>query len=349
VLNLRRRDRALHVPDDLVHLGPSPAPIASIYLGRTDVERMGDAAPAIARELRQSDQLALPQGRSRKSFEADVDGVRTYLERSPDDARGLAIFSCTALRLWRVLAFATPLPSLVHVGLHPLLLPLVEATQDAAPVLVALGDTSALRLIALDHPRPRALPTRRDRTRPRLPGMSSGRRPPTELPWALEPGLGDPAHEAAAATARAARTHRIGRLAIVGEESWRLAVIDALAPAWRARVRAEASLDVHAALDEVAERVWAAVQAQAAHERRQAVTAIAGRVDERQRAVSGAARVSECLSAGRVETLVIDAATVEPARSEVFVRHALAHRSRVVVVRDEPQLGHLGGLVATLG
>jgi hypothetical protein len=45
----------------------------------------------------------------------------------------------------------------VHLGTSPLLLPLAEATQDAARALVALVNTTEVRLIALDHPAPREL------------------------------------------------------------------------------------------------------------------------------------------------------------------------------------------------
>ena len=56
----------------------------------------------------------------------------------------------------------------------------------------------------------------------------------------------------------------------------------------------------------------------------------------------------EALQAGRVDALTMDADRVDEPAAELLIQEALAHRSRVLIVRGVDALAPLAGVAATL-
>lgn len=338
----------LAVPRLLVEWEPSDAPVLSLYADwRVSGRGLHEALTPLRKGMH--DPHALPErGPARDSFEADAERVRAYLAEVPGETRGLAIFACHARGLWTVTRLATPLATTVHLGPRPLLLPLAEATQDAARALVALVSTTTVRLIALDHPAPRELSETHEET-------WGGARSTSRTGWrdmhrqrAYEHELQEFAEAAAGAIAAAAQQHGFVRFALAGDEVAIPAVRAVLAPELAADVLDVEHIDMRATVDEVVERVWPDIIARAREQRAQEVTAIVERAAGALEAAATPAPVLAMLRAGRVDTAALDPGLLQPAVAETLLCEALAHGSRVLLARDFPLLGTVGGVGATL-
>jgi hypothetical protein len=328
---------------------PSRHPVISVYANWSVSGRgLHEAPTTIRKQLHDASRFILRRGQGRRSFDEDVERILASLGEAPADVEGLAIFACAGDDLWQVVPLAVPLPTLAHVGPAPMLLPLAEATQDAAPVLVALGDTTTLRLIALDHPRPQELSHSHSHT-------WGGARSTSKTGWrrghvqhAYEVELARYAHEAADAVGEAARAGGFVRLAIAGDEVFVPALLAALPSHVGEQVTSAVHVDIRATLDQVANLVWPRVRKRAATERDTEIAQIVVRAAGAREATTDPREVREYVSTGRVDTLAVDLQLVEPAATELLLRQALRHRSRVLLTRTEGVLREAGGVAASL-
>lgn len=347
--NALRTHIDLSVPDVLVRADARTGPVLSVYAD-WDVSGRGrhEAATVIRKQLHEAGGLLLPRGATRESFDTDVKRVLASLDEPWPEISGLAIFACTADDLWLVIPLAITVPTLAHVGEHALLLPLARATQDAAPTLVVLGDTTELRLIALEHPHPRELEDLRGDTwgSARSTSRTGWRR--GHVQHAYETELARFARRAGRAIAEVMRTEAFARLAVVGDEVFVPALLDALSPELRDRVVVQSHLGMSASLDDVAATVWPLVRQHAAVERQREAVEIIERAGGSLEAVSEPVEVWEMLRGGRVDTVVVDGTRVEPDAAELLLREALSHRSRVLLVGADEGVEVPSGLAATL-
>jgi hypothetical protein len=339
----------LAVPDELVRAEPSRYPVLSVYANWSVSGRgLHEAPTTIRKQLHDASRLILQRGSTRDSFDTDVERVLAFLQEAPPDVAGIAIFACAGDDLWRAIPLALTVPTLAHVGPSRLLMPLAEATQEAAPVLVALGDTKTLRLIALDHPRPRELEHVRAPTWGGAAGSSKTGWRRGHVQHAYEVELARYARDAANAVGKVLRAEGFVRLAVAGDEVFVPALLAALPAPVRQQVGVEVHLDIRATLDDVAQAVWPTVRQRAAEARALEVAQIVERAEGGVGAVTAPPTVREMLTAGRVDSLAMDAETIEPAAAELLLRQALLHRSRVLIAREDAHLSTVGGLAATL-
>ncbi len=344
-----REPIAFEVPEALVRWESSNEPVVSCYVDWAVSGRGLHEQPTVVRHaLREALRELDPRGPAHASLEADIERIANFLAQDAEPAaRAFAIFASSARGLWRVLSLGVHVPTRVHVGERPHLLPLVEATQDAARTLVAVADTNAARLITLaplgsaevDGPA-RDVATVKHSTEGGWGALGYQRHIDTEIArFAVD--------VAAAIEETMARQH-LHHLVLAGGEAIVPPITHALSESTRARLDATEHIAMRDGVDTIADRVWPEVAA-LVHARRLAeVDAVVGRVAAGRDAVGAAQPVLDALRAGRVDTLALDASRVDEPAAEVLLHEALAHRSRVLVVRGVESLAPLEGVAATL-
>ena len=308
----------------------SEHPVVSCYVDwRVTGRGLHEAATVVREELHELGRTLDSRGPARASFDADAARIEGYLADEADPtARGIAIFACDGRGLWRATTLGAPVETLLHAGEHPLLLPLIEAAQDAARTLIALVDTRTLRLIELDRcgTHEAAGPHRRH------PGATrhaaAGGWSQANFQRARDTAVQRFAADAAAAIVAAVERGAIAHLMLAGDEVIAGPLLHALPMHVLERVEAIEHLDIQAPLDQVADRIWPQVRASAEAERRATVRELAGRARGRARATADPPEFQALLSAGRIDTLALDPAAVEADAVELLLREALAHRSR---------------------
>jgi len=346
---VKREPSALEVPAELIEWTPANEPVVSCYVDWSVSGRgLHEAATVVRHELREALRQLDPRGEARASLEGDTARIERFLtEEAGPSARAFALFACHARGLWRVLTLGVPLPTYVHVGERPLLLPLLEATQDAARTLVVLADTNQARLITLDPAGPMEL--------------EGPHRDVTTVKHSTEGGWGALGYQRhvdteierfAAEIARAAEqllvTRTLHHLVLAGDEVIVPPLLGALSEEARGRVDRTEHIDIREGVEDVGERVWPRVAELVRARRTAEVGAITGRVKAGRDAVGKPDEVIAALEAGRVDALALDPARLDQATAERAVREALAHRSRVVIARGSTEVAELGGLAATL-
>lgn len=347
-----RTIQAISVPDELVRWQPSAHPVVSCYVDwRVGGRGVREATVVVRRRLREAASAALDRGPARDSFEADVERLLLHLDGElHSNARGLAVFACHGRGLWRTMALGVPVETDVHVGEHPLLLPLVEATQDAARTLVALLDTNTVRLISLDAGGASEAPGphRPHGSLRTVKHSKTGGWRSASYQRAIDTAIVRFAGEAAGAIAETMTERGIDHLVIAGDGTIADPLKQALPANIRERVAAVERVDIRASLQDVAERVWPQVATVARTERDRAVERVVERAEGGHDATAEPAEVRTLVAAGRVDTLALDAEGFDSAAIELLLREALAHGSTVIVARGHASLAAVGGLAATL-
>lgn len=326
------------------------APAVSVYADwRVSGRGRHEAITVVEKHLREA-LAALPaRGPAHTSLAADEARIRAYLrERADPGARGIVIFTCHAHGAWYARGLGVPVPTTVHVGDYPLLLPLAEVTQDATNCLVAVVDTEQLRLIDLAQAGAHELEGLAEDTwgAARLSSRAAWR--DAHRQRAREATLHRFAAEVAREIGRATQRGTLPRLVLGGEDEIVHLVRDALSPALRDCVAATAHLDMRAPLEEVAERIWPEVRAAAAAARTREIDELLARAGGEADVVTGRTAVQDQLAAGRVETIAFDPEAFPPLDAEALLRAAVDQRARVLIARAYAPLSAAGGAVGAL-
>lgn len=148
-----REPLPLHVPDTLVSWEPGPEPVVSCLIDWR-VGGSGRTSPTLVSHRIREEYRALDErSPARISLEGDATDFDDFFATQADPAAtGYVVFASHGRGLWYASPLGVPVETQVHVGERPHLLPLLEATQDAARSLVVVVDSNAARLI-------RVLPT----------------------------------------------------------------------------------------------------------------------------------------------------------------------------------------------
>jgi hypothetical protein len=126
--------------------------ILSIYLdmrpqesGESPGQRTG--LKTLRERLREIEKTLGPRGAALDSFQADVAQIETYLEQElSSETHGLAIFASSGRELFEVIEAGVPFENQVSAGPLPDLFQLARLLDDQESAVVALVDTSTLRL-----------------------------------------------------------------------------------------------------------------------------------------------------------------------------------------------------------
>lgn len=136
---------------ELARLGPAPTPVVSVYLDTrwTDEHQRDRVRIFLKNELAAARHAARP-----RAADADLDWVEAQGEallgqtRTPE-AAGAAVFACGTRGLREVIASRAPFENTFAVAEAPLLRPLAEVCETAAPALVVFVDAEIARLVTV--------------------------------------------------------------------------------------------------------------------------------------------------------------------------------------------------------
>lgn len=343
-----REPLPFEIPGVLVDWRPGDEPVVSCLIDwRVDGPRR-EAPVFVSHRLREAYRDLPERSAARASLEEDAAAIETFMATGTEPAAlGYAVFASHGRGLWYTTVLGAPVTTEVHVGERPRLLPLVEATQDAARTLVVLADSNSARLIRL-------VPN----------GLVESRGPHREVATvqhSTEGGWGALnyqrhidvlterfAQELASAIEHEMAERQLVHLVISGDTVIVPPLLEALPKTLRERVDAIAHFERWDSVREIATAVWPRVAA-VVHQRREAeVSTIVGLAAGGHEALSLPSEVAEAVSGGRVDTLALDPASMEEAAAELLLREALHHRSRVLVARGHVELASAGGVAASL-
>ncbi|MBJ7402548.1 MAG: hypothetical protein JHD07_04330 [Bradyrhizobium sp.] len=122
----------------LAALDTAGAPVVSLYLQLTPERRVGrawqSALSALSHRISQtSDQAA------RASVNADIEDIQGALDHQlPELGRGAAFFACRERGIWRQITLPIPLPDSIHIGPRPYLRPLLRTWGGSDRMLLAV-------------------------------------------------------------------------------------------------------------------------------------------------------------------------------------------------------------------
>lgn len=344
-----REPSPLHVPDALIDWAPGAEPVVSCLVDwRASGRGLHEARTLVRHRLREELRPLDTRSAARLSLEEDAARIERFLAEEADPAAtGFAIFACHGRGLWAAQTLGVPVETLVHVGEWPRLLPLIEATQDAARTLVVLVNTNSARLIRL------------------VPGGATEEAGPsrdvetvqhsTEGGWGalnyqrhIDVEVARFARTVAEAIERETRERRLDHLVLSGDTTILPPLMNALPESLLDRVDGIEHFERWDSLREISSAVWPRV-AEVVRARRDAeVDVLVGRAAAGEEAMGVPSEVAAATAAGGTDTLALDPGAVDATACEVLIRDALAHRSRLLVARGHAALAAAGGVVASL-
>lgn len=347
--------RAVPAPPELLAwAADGEAPVLSVYADwRTSGRGLHEARTTVRKELHAAAAAQPARGPARESFDQDVARVLRYLEEEADPAaRGLAIFACHARGYWLTLELGVPVETAAFVADTPRVLPLVAASQHAGRTLIAIANTHELRLLLLDRTGSAELTGSR-RPAVTIKHISSGGWLGVEFRRGMDVQIERFAREAAALIADTLRVHGCDLLVIGGDEVIRGPLLAVLPPETRSHLVDVAHIDMRATLADVAAIAWPLALEATAAALDADVAAIVERDGARRagRAVDAAGvatALDEQLTAGLVEALVTDPATVGEATAERWLRAAAAHHATVWLASGDARIAQRGGAAWTV-
>lgn len=340
----------IDIPQHLARWERADTPVVSVYADWTVSGRGRHEAPTVVEHhLRDALSLLPERGAAHASLSADVARVQAFLaERVPPAACSVVIFACEARGLWYARTLGIPTSTAVHVGDYPQLLQLAELTQDATDCIIAVVDTEHVRLIDLADSGARELTGLSEDTWGGTRGSSRAAWRNAQRMRAHETTLHHFAAEAAQVIAHAVEDEGLQHLAIAGDDGIVPLVRDALPLSVRNRIVATIRVDMRAGLSEVVDLVWPDVRAAAAAARASEVGSLLDRAGDTEDIATRAEAVRPLLASGRVETLVLDPQAFPGVEGEAMLREAIAHRCRILLVREHSGLTSAGGVVVSL-
>ncbi len=343
-----REPLPLSVPDTLVRWEPGQEPVVSCLIDWRVDGTVREARTLVARRLREEYRTLNERSPARISLEEDASEIETFLATQADPAAiAYAVFASHGRGLWYTTAVGVPVETAVYVGEYPRLVPLLEATRDAARTLVVVANTNSARLIRLAPSGPvelhgphREIATVQHSTEGGWGALNYQRHIDVEVARFAQL-LGE-------AIVREMAERDLQHLVVSGDTVIVPPLLAALPKGLRERVDAIEHFERWESTREIAGAVWPVV-AELVRARREAeVSDLLGRAAGGHEALSVAAEVAAAAASGRVDTLALDPDVVDIAAAETLVREALRHRSRVNVARGHGELAEAGGVVASL-
>ncbi|MCC6236616.1 MAG: hypothetical protein IT299_03465 [Dehalococcoidia bacterium] len=343
-----RESFPLVIPDQLIGWQPGPEPVVSALIDWRVDNTVRQARTLVPHRLREAFRDLDERSAERTSLEGDLRAIEAFLDSDADPAQSaFAVFSCSGRGLWFVTPLGVPVESMVHVGDYPQFLPLIESTQDAARTLVVVANSNSARLIRL---LPEGVAAEAGPHRDVATVQHS-----TEGGWGalgyqrhLDTEVERFAREVAAAIEHEADTLGLAHVVLSGDTVIVPPLLEALPGRLRARVDAIEHFEPWDSTREIAGTVWPRV-AEIVRDRRDAeVGEIIGRAAAGGEALNLASEVEAAAANGRVDTLALDPAVVQPEAAEELIRQSLTHRSRVLIARGHAALAEAGGVAASL-
>jgi hypothetical protein len=344
-----REPSPFHIPDQIIHWTPGAEPVVTCLVDwRASGRGLHEARTLVRHRLREETLPLDERGAARLSLEEDAARIERFLAEEADPAAtGFAIFACHGRGLWSVQTLGLPVETLVHVGERPRLLPLIEATQDAARTLVVLANTNSARLIRLAAAGviEDAGPSREVET---VQHSTEGGWGALNYQRYIDVEIGRFARTVAAAIDAEMSRYHLNHLVLSGDTTIVPPLLEALPHALVDRVDGIEHFERWDSPREIAAAVWPRVAEVVRARRQTEVDDLVGRAAAGQEALGVPSEVALATAAGRVDALALDPDVLEDAACEILLRDALVRRSRVLIARGYAPLAAAGGVVASL-
>src|SRR3984893_15714385 len=123
----------------LAEIAPATEPVLSFYLQLTPERRAGRGWRSTFSSMASSLRHRIGDRHERKTAQHELDRIEQALqEELPELGRGVAFFTCQAIRLWRQIAVSVPLPHGAHWAQRPYIRPLARTRDEHDRFVLAI-------------------------------------------------------------------------------------------------------------------------------------------------------------------------------------------------------------------
>lgn len=135
---------------ELADFDPKGSPVTTCYLNVDGRERVRPVD--VERELDRLIRRLRSSGAVEDAVAGDIERITRHVHNGLDrkSVRGLAIFSCAAQDLWRVVPLPVPVHSRLHVGPAPAIAQLASVAEQLQPIGVILVDRQRTRILVFE-------------------------------------------------------------------------------------------------------------------------------------------------------------------------------------------------------
>lgn len=330
--------------------------VLSIYLDlrpQESGERPGQRASLthLKDRLRDIEKTLGPRGAAFDSFHADVERIETYLEQEvAPDTYGLALFACNGQDLFEIIEAGVPFETRVSAGPLPDLFQLAQLLDDQESAVVALVDTSTLRLFVTRYGHLDEVEGTNDPNTKMYRKRSMGGWKQMHYQRNIDNNRADFARQAAVEIEQLVNEVEAAQLVIAGDEVALPFLKDALSTEMQALLHDDVMrMDIRTSRDDVQSEVaplLAQLETVDDH-------AVADRLIEAVRAdglgVAGLKHTRQALEYGQADVLLLAPETaVEIEERNELIRMATQTSAAIEIVEEHDEFLRLGGVGALL-
>ena len=332
---------------------PQGTAITSVFLdSRSEAsgERPGERTSAIRLKdrLHELEKQLLPRGPALDSFRIDRELIQESFDNADPAAEGIAVFSCGAANLFEVVSVGTPFNNRIAYQQHAVLFPLARLIDQFEPAVVALADTSTIRIFSVRLGAMEEV-AGRDKDSINFRKRQTGGFSQARYQRHIQKHREDFAAEAAGMIAAVMEEDGATRLILAGDEVAIPLLRGALPRQLRDKLTGDAlRIHIRAPRDEVAAEVAGLLEQAENEDSLAAAEVLVGEVLGDDLGVAGEAATRRALQSGSVDILVVRDNYEPAATREEFTRLAIQGGARVEVVGEHQAFDHLGGIGAIL-
>jgi ribosomal protein L7Ae-like RNA K-turn-binding protein len=288
------------------------------------------------------------RGAALDSFRADVEQVQRAIAETDPAAEGIAIFSCSAAGLFESVAAPVPFENRVYYDRYPRLYQLARLLDQYETAVVAVADTSTLRLFVVRGERINEVPGKDEHPHDYQMRSTSGMNE-HRFRRHIREHRREFAEEAATLIEQLCEREGATRLIIAGDETALHLLREALPASLTARVtEGEFHLYIRAGVEHVRRTVEDFLLRTEDDQSQETADILVGEIQEGDLGVGGYERTVAALEAGAADIVVIDDA-YEPARArDELTRLAAQTGASLEIVREHAGLRAFGGVGAIL-
>ena len=346
-----------NILSDLAEFEPTEMPVLSVYLdmrpqatGANPGVRSGEIV--LKDRLNEIEKTYRPRGEDLDSFLEDREKIREFLQNQfSNETQGLAIFACSAEKLWEAIEIGTKFENEVVVGKMPDLFQLANLLDKHEKAVVAVVDTNTARFFVTDYGRFEEVDAPDDTNKKMFRKRAMGGWKQKKYQQNIDNNREDFAKAAAHAVEELIENESANKLIIAGDEVSIPLFQDALTKRTRKILSDNVlRIDIRAPKEEVAEEVRGILEE---YENEQSHDNADKAIAEFKRDGLGTIGVEAtkfALENGQVETLLMDVSSdslTEEIRNE-FIRHAANTGANVDMIENHEKFKLIGGVGALL-
>jgi peptide chain release factor subunit 1 len=290
--------------DRLAACDTGTSPVVSLYLNMQPDGRGRDHfAPFVRKELTDRIETYGAQGPERQSLTRDAERIREYLDGISPSVNGLALFACSAAKLFEPVPLVAPIHEhRLYISTQPHLYPLARVLGAHPRYAVLLADTRSARLfVVAAHAVERSVQVEGVKTRRhKMGGWSQAR-----YQRHVDNYHAQHAKEAVEVLTRVVHAESVEAIVIAGDEVIVPLLKEQLSKDLAARVVDVLKLDIRAPEREILQATLEALREKDAASDRERVDALLDAYRANGLAVVGVEETSRALVRGQVDEVLI--------------------------------------------